>query len=213
MIAVLCLAAPAPAQTSAARPAAHSGIDATSRFIFYSVLEGLYEDGLSSNDVQQILMRANGKGAYVHFVYACPICTATIWALEAYRNRPAQFYSLKVSSGTFGPGLSEELHNQLYSGDMKQRLTAINTLVKTWIDRRMTSMNLPETERAALMADLEKKRQEGGKMLKGSRRLAGTGSSMGAAQGAPAYGDVEEECAVCNGAVGKACKLREPTGK
>ena len=212
IICVLCLTAPARAQTSAAHSAGHSGIDATSRFIFYSVLEGLYEDGVSSDDVQQILLKANGKGPYVHFVYACPICTTTIWAVEAYRDRPKQFYSQKARGSTFGPGLSEELHQQLYSEDVKQRLTGINTLVKTWIDRRMTSLNLPEPERTALKAELERKRQEGTKMLNGLRRSAGSGSSMGLAQGAPGYGDVEE-CAVCNGAVGKACKLREATGK
>src|ERR1035441_10569166 len=136
IICVLCLTAPARAQTSAAHSAGHSGIDATSRFIFYSVLEGLYEDGVSSDDVQQILLKANGKGPYVHFVYACPICTATIWALEAYRDRPQQFYSQKATGSTFGLGLSDKLHQQLYSNDVKQRLTGINRLEERPVGQR-----------------------------------------------------------------------------
>lgn len=40
---------------NAPRPRAE--IDATARFIFYSVLEGLYEDGLANEDVDQILMK------------------------------------------------------------------------------------------------------------------------------------------------------------
>ena len=77
-----------------AQPGVKRDIDDTSRFIFYSVLEGFYEDGLSNKDVEQILMRKE-KQTYFHFIYACPVCGATIWALEAYRGRPNMAQTLE----------------------------------------------------------------------------------------------------------------------
>ncbi len=185
-------------------------IDATTQFIFYSVLEGLYEDGISNEDVAQILMKRE-KEAYFHFIYSCPVCNATIWALQSYVGRPDNLYGLKRESSTFGPGLSAELHDQLYSPDSARRLTAINTLVKGWMERRMTRMHLPAGERAALLERLEKKRKEGMVALEGFRKKE-HGASFGVAQAAPAYVDLTE-CAVCNAAVGKPMKLPEAKRK
>jgi len=182
------------------------GRDATSRFIFFSVLEGLYEDGVSNQDVDQILMKKD-KQCYYHFIYACPICTATIWALQAYRSRPEAFYSLKSGRGaTFGPGLSDAQHQQLYSKDPHQRLAAINALVRDWMARRMDRMNLSQKDREELTKGLEKARQQGMEDLKSFRANSEQGSPNGIEYYAPAYTDITE-CAVCNGAVGKPMKL------
>ena len=182
----------------------HSDIDDTSRFIFYSVLEGLYEDGLSNEDVNQILMKKENQ-SYFHFIYSCPICGPTIWALEAYRSRPERFYGLKKVGSTFGHGLPDSLHQKLYSEDSNQRLIAINTLVMKWISRRMNTMHLSDEDRANLLKALEQKRKAGMEALESFRRLE-HGPDFGVAQAAPAYVDLEE-CAVCNGAVGKVMKL------
>ena len=198
------------AQTDPTSHLARGEVDATSRFIFYSVLEGLYEDGVSNQDVDQILMKKE-KQTYFHFIYACPICTATIWALEAYRSRPAAFYGLKGGEGaTFGPGLSDRLHQQLYSADPHQRLAAINTMMQGWMARRMERMNLSENERSELEKALEKKREEGMRYLKGFRSTKNGPSEIEIY--APAYSDLTE-CAVCNGAVGKPMKLPADDGK
>lgn len=194
----------APAQEAQLTTPAHSDFDDTSRFIFFSVLEGLYEDGLSSKDVDQILMKKDGQ-SYFHFIYACPICTATIWALQTYRARPEHLYSLKSGASTFGRGLSEQQHQQLYSDDHHQRLIVINTLMQGWMKRRTDRMNLSEKDRMALLDNLEKKRKEGMDVLE-SFRHHGHGPNFGVPEAAPAYVDLEE-CAVCNGAVGKLMKL------
>lgn len=199
----LSLATIAAAQTPTNEPP-RSEIDTTSRFIFYSVLEGLYEDGLSTDDVAQILMKKE-KQTYFHFILACPICTATIWALEAYRERPKALYSLKSGASTFGRGLSDAQRKQLYSEDPRQRLTAINALVRTWMERRMNLMQLSEKDRTTLLESLEKKRKEGMNQLEAFRKHA-HGPSLGVAEAAPAYVDLNE-CAVCNAAVGKPMKL------
>ncbi len=183
---------------------AYRDFDDTSRFIFYSVLEGLYEDGLSNADVDQILLKKEGQ-SYYHFIYACPICTATIWALQTYRARPDHFYGMKSPASTFGPGLSEKLHGQLYSEDSRQRLVAINALMQGWMSQRMDRLHLPDGERTALLERLEKKRRDGMDALE-SFRHHGHGPDFGVNKAAPAYVDLEE-CAVCNGAVGKLMKL------
>ncbi len=207
LIAILAVLAtgPAHAQTEVKRADEHSdSMDDTSRFIFYSVLEGLYEDGLSNEDVQQILLKKD-KQAYFHFIYSCPVCTPAIWALETYRSRPQRFYSLKQSGSTFGQGLSAELHDQLYSDNETKRLMAINALVKEWIGRRMKLLNLPPKEREALLGKLEEKRKEGMRALESFRRLE-HGPTFGIPEAAPAYLHLTE-CAVCNRAVGKLMPL------
>ncbi|MEQ1850260.1 MAG: hypothetical protein ABMA01_01585 [Chthoniobacteraceae bacterium] len=188
----------------AAEQARRSEIDETTRFIFYSVLEGLYEDGLSKEDVGQILMRRE-KETYFHFILACPVCNPTIWVLEAYQARPDQFYGMKRPGSTFGQGLTPELREQLYSKDPTQRLTAINSLVQTWMERRMKNLRLSADERTALTKQLELKREEGMKALERFRKKQ-HGENLGVEQAAPAYVDLTE-CAVCNGAVGKPMKL------
>ena len=55
------------------------------------MLEGCYEDGIATTNIDQILLMNTNVG-YVHFVYACPICTPTIHALEAYRSRPKLYF-------------------------------------------------------------------------------------------------------------------------
>ena len=160
----------------------------------------------TSQDVDQILLRREGQ-TYFHFITACPVCTATIWALEAYRGRPQDFYGMKMPGSTFGPGLPEALRAQLHSDDPQQRLTAINTLVQKWMDRRMTQLRLTEKERTTLLEALEKKRQQGMAALESFRKLQ-HGPTMDVAHAAPAYVDLTE-CAVCNAAVGKPMKLPE----
>ncbi len=181
--------------------------DNTSRFIFYAVLQGLYEDGVSNEDIAQILMRKE-KQSYFHFIYACPICTATIWALETYRARPAHFYGLKSAASTFGHGLPADMREQLYSDDPHQRLIAINSLVRSWVARRIDAMNFSEQERTVLLDQIEQKRKDGMRALESFRKHE-HGKDFGVEQAAPAYVDLEE-CAVCNGAVGKLMKMPEP---
>ncbi len=199
------------AQTSPTEKPRYSSLtDETSRFVFYSVLEGLYEDGLSSQDVDLILLKHEGE-SYFNFIYSCPICTPAIQALQTYRARPEHLYSLKSGDSTFGKGLSASLHDDLYSGDSRHRLAAINTLMQGWIERRIKSMNLPVDEHARLLSELEDKRKEGMEALESFRRHE-HGQGFGVEKAAPAYVDLDE-CAVCNGAVGKPMKLPEPGSK
>jgi hypothetical protein len=180
----------------------HSDFDSGTRFIFYSVLEGCYEDGLTNADADQILLRPDPNKGYVHFIYSCPVCMPTIWALQTYRARPTRFFSLLSRASSFGLGLPADLEKQLFSADAHQQLIAVNLLVKNWIARRMDQMHLSAKQRADLLADLEKKREKGMESLKFFR----SNGSVQMSDYAPGYVDLDE-CAVCNGAVGKLMKL------
>lgn len=194
--AILCVLSAPSARAQSGFPDAH-------RFIFHAVLEGCFEDGLSTEDAAQILLRPEKEG-YVHFVYACPICTPTIHALEAYRSRPARFYSLKSGASTFGSGLAPELKNQLYSQKPEDRLAAINVLVQGWISKRVTLLRLSEQEQTQLKTELEEMRKKGMEYLKGFE------ASDPARFKTSAFMNIHQ-CAVCNGACGM--KLKPEAGK
>jgi hypothetical protein len=173
---------------------AADGYDSTHRFIYYAVLEGCYEDGLSNQDIDQILLKG-GQHTHLHFVYSCPVCMPTIHALEAYRSRPERFYGMKSDTSTFGKGLEPALGAKLHSTNATARLETINALVQRWIQRRMTQLRLNEAERAALQGELETKRKKGMEAL---QRFTKSGNTETFAPGLAEHG----QCAACNGAVG-----------
>lgn len=173
---------------------AAGGFDETHRFVFYAVLEGCYEDGLSNSDVDQILLKSE-KQTYLHFIYACPLCMPAIQAFEAYRSRPARFFGDKRGTSTFGEGLEPALMLKLHNTKVEDRLEAINALVQRWIQRRTTQLRLTQPERTTLHKELEAKRQKGMEMLQAFKK------NDTVAMFAPSFAD-KAECAVCNGAVG-----------
>jgi hypothetical protein len=75
-----------------------------SQLLFFAVLEGLYRDGVSNDDVDLIIPPTqSGKPRFdpEHFVYACPLCHPAFEAFSLYRKREA-FYGLRrlwISSG------------------------------------------------------------------------------------------------------------------
>jgi hypothetical protein len=177
--------------------------DDAHRFIFYAVLEGCFEDGLSTEDASQILQRRE-KESYFHFIYACPICMPTIHALEIYRSRPSHFFGLKSGASTFGSGLTPDLKKQLHSDKPEDRLAAINELMQGWISKRMSLLKLSDAERTQLKAKLEEMRKKGMGSLKHLE------ASDSAAFRMSAFKNVRQ-CAVCNGACG--LKLEPDAGR
>lgn len=175
-----------------ATPTSAKDFDDNYRFIFYAVLEGCYEDGIATTNVDQILLMNTNTGL-VHFVYACPICMPTIHALQAYRSRPAHFAELKTHLTTFGPGLGVEQIKKLYSDRPSEQFEVINGLMQTWITRRMTELRLTDTEKTQLKQNLEKMRKQGMQMLKQFQNGNPERFKMST------FAEVQQ-CAVCNGA-------------
>ena len=182
------------APTGFPQPGRHDWPDShASQLIFFSVLEGLYRDGVSNDDVDQIIPPGkDGRPTFdrENFVYACPLCHPAFEAFRMYRQREA-FYGLKARVDTFGPGLGADVSVQLHSPDRAKRREAIQGLIQRWVAERLDMMRLSDKERAAITSEMEKGRKQGMNGLK---------------QPGPAS-QTRTNCPICDGSFG-ACKLQ-----
>lgn len=160
--------------------------------LFFAVLEGAYRDGLSSDDLEIILTRREGR-PYEYFVYGCPLCTPTVAALELYRNRPATLYGLKNVGSTFGSGLPAEIATGLRGEDAGERLTSIRHLLERWIETYLVSRQMDAGERIVWRNRIDAARQEGDRLLRQYRESGSVSMT------APAFAETGS-CAVCSGA-------------
>ncbi len=157
------------------------------RFIFYAVLEGAYEDGLSDETVSTLL----GEKGTEHFVIGCPICAPAYEALRAYKDAP-KFTSKKVSQKGFGAGLPIE-ERTLLAGPAEERRKFIRSLVSRWIESRFTLLDFPEDREKALRESLQEMSEKGTALLENFKK-GGNGDQL-----AKAYADWEF-CPSCSGA-------------
>jgi hypothetical protein len=165
------------------------------QLVFFAVLEGLYEDGVSTDDVDRILAvdpRTKQPRLEEHFVYACPLCMPVFDAMVLYRSRP-RFHGRKDSADTFGPGLESALKKKLDSVQKADQLEAIQTLVNRWVGRRLDSMRLTKDEREQWTAVIEEGRQKGMAFIQAVQ--AGNRNEYLGWRG----------CAICDGSAG-ACQ-------
>lgn len=165
------------------------------QLVFFAVLEGLYEDGVSTDDVERILAvdpRTKQPRLEEHFVYSCPLCMPAFDAMVLYRSRP-NFYGRKDSADTFGPGLEPAIKKKLDSAQKADQLEAVQTLVNRWVGRRLDSMRLTKDEREQWTAVIEEGRQKGMAFLQAVQ--AGNRNEYLGWKG----------CAICDGSAG-ACQ-------
>ncbi len=159
--------------------------------VFFAVLEGAYRDGLSDEHLA-ILLARNEPASYENFIYACPLCTPTVAALEAYRSRPDRLYSLKNGSSTFGFGILPDLAFLLEAEDKSNRLLGIQLLLRRWIAAHLDSRNFDPATLERWKKRIEVAAREGRRILENYRE---TGSAH---LTAPALAE-EGACAVCSG--------------
>jgi len=155
------------------------------RTVFFAVLEGLYEDGVATEDVEAILRMDPATRTYENFVTACPICGPARDAFLTYRVRP-RWRGYKVLDDTFGKGLDETTRTASWSEDPATRFDALEGLVRTWVARRLARERLTDAERQAYARAFEDMRKEGMSRIDG---------------GAPKK---LKRCAMCDGAFGAA---------
>jgi hypothetical protein len=198
-ILVACLSILGTSQAFTADPVIfiHSNFPEEHRFIFYAVLEGAYEEGLSEETVSTLL----GEKGTEHFVISCPICEPAYGALRAYRDAP-EFTLKKVSQKGFGSGLSKE-EQGLVSGSVEDRRKLVRTLVSRWIEARFTLLNLPDDREKAMRESLQEMSEKGTAILDLFKK-GGNGDQL-----AKAYADWEF-CPSCSGATlhGPAAGIR-----
>jgi hypothetical protein len=157
------------------------------QMIFFAVLEGLYTDGVSNENVDLIIP----KGRFGdHFVDCCPLCHPAYEAFRLYRQR-SDFYGLKIAKNAFGPNTANaKAYEELHSGDRAVRLRAIEGLIQGWVARRFSSLKLRDAERSRVMELMEIGRKRGMEALQQKNDPSW-----------PLKG-----CAICDGSV-EGCRL------
>ncbi len=138
-----------------------------SRFVFFAVFEGLYEDGVG-DDVLDVIVPlvtpaptdANPapkpyRDADINFVYMCPLCHPASEAFLLYARR-SPFRGQKATSlDTFGAGLPDELVKNIKSDKPAVRRDAIQHLIQRWVQRRIERTKLTERQRLQLTIELK----------------------------------------------------------
>jgi hypothetical protein len=165
-------------------PAGRPGHPAT---IFFAVLEGLYDEGVATADVDVLLAKDAVTGQFRYFVPGCPLCNPAIDALQLYRSRP-RFHGLKEDVDTFGSGLPAKEREALRGEEVPARLRVLHDFIERCIKRKLASLRLTKDERDLWQRVLREMREKGGALLK-SAQQQGTAGVLGDAKG----------CAVCDG--------------
>ncbi len=166
------------------------------RMIFYAVLEGCYEDGLTNEDIDIIIPKneRGGRKMNANFVHTCPLCQPAFDAFSLYASRE-KFDGQKVTKyNTFGPGLDDETKKQLRA-EPKKRRKAIQGLISRWVEKRADLLRLTKEERSDLQGALKEMKEKGDEALSKFQKYdPGTFFFE-------SYKDWEG-CPICEGAVG-----------
>lgn len=142
--------------------------DDAHQFIFFAVLEGCYADGITNEDLDFIIPKAeNGmRKMTTNFVLQCPLCNPAHDAFSLYASRPHMTQPAKHTRyTTFGPGLDESVKAELAKPGLPCR-NAIQGLIETWVDARIEKLRLNDEETAKIRADLAERRKKGEEWLK-----------------------------------------------
>lgn len=172
-----------PAQDPTDGPAG-AGRQAT---IFYAVLEGLYDEGVATADVDILLHQDPATKQYSYFVDGCPLCTPAIDALQLYRGRP-KFHGRKEESDTFGTGLSAKEREALRGDDVPARLRVLHDFIARCLQRKLASLRLTKAESERWQLVLKEMSEKGGAMLKVDQEQRRAGALANA-----------KGCSVCEG--------------
>jgi hypothetical protein len=133
-------------------------------FIFFAILEGLFEDAVPDDTVNKILERSD-QGAYANFVYACGICCPSIEGFRAYLARHNFSYGRK--GDMIGePNLPENISKLILEGTGEARRAGLHMLINRYLQRRMEQLRMTGDERRAWAAELGERRKKGMEYLK-----------------------------------------------
>jgi len=155
--------------------------------IFYAVLEGLYDEGVATEDVDILLHQDPATKQYSYFVYGCPLCMPAIDALQLYRGRP-KFYSQKGEPDTFGTGLPAKEREALRGDDVSARLRVLHDFIERCMKRKLASLRLNKAESEQWQLVLKEMRDKGSFMLKEAKEQGKAGALANA-----------KGCSVCEG--------------
>lgn len=156
------------------------------RFVFFAVLEGLFEQGLPDTTVDRLLQRDAMSGQPFLFVYGCPICHPTYDALRLYRSRQPMLGD-KRESRDFANKLEPAMLKRLNADDPAVRAEAFGELVEQFVATRIAASRFTPAELRAWQAKIEEGKKRGEDQLKQYQ-----------AQGINTYSWMKS-CSMCNG--------------
>ena len=143
--------------------------DPACRLVFHAVLEGLYEDGVTDDVVNNIVPpdKAGREKMRRSFVLGCPLCQPVFEAFCAYQSRPK--FSDGGREATFGKGLPEAVKEGLLSDTLSTRLIALRGPVRGWVEARLRSMKLTAQERQRWWEEIAARAGQGAATLAAHR--------------------------------------------
>lgn len=136
------------------------------RFVFFAVLEGCFESGLTQEEVDLIIpVRPNKedrRSITANLVYTCPLCSPAFDAFRLYSDRRIFISGItkEAAFNTFGTGIGPEQKAALEAGGRECR-DAIQQLISGWIERRIKLHKLAPKAERELRAKLAEMRKEG----------------------------------------------------
>jgi hypothetical protein len=171
--------------------------DPVCKMVFFAVLEGLYEDGVSSEAVDSVVGKTKDGKAEIKqtFVFECPLCHPVFEAFRLYQQRP-QF---RDKGSSFGKGIDATLETGLRDKDRLTRQRALQTLVHRWVERRLNGMGLSEEQKKDWARRLEERSNQGAGLLAALKKSDLWYRTWG-------YGF----CAACRGCTGVCETLKAP---
>jgi len=143
--------------------------DPVCQFVFFAVLEGLYQDGIQDEVVDLVIGKSGDQDPNVKrsFVFQCELCHATFEAFVLYRQR--QTFNNSEGKTTFGPGVSESIVENLRSPTTRNRVYAMGSLIRPWIQRRIEAQRLTRDELIELHDRIAEYAEEGKRLLSNHR--------------------------------------------
>src|SRR4051812_19549419 len=135
--------------------------DPACRLVFFAVLQGLYEDGVSDEVVSNIVPPdKKGRDKMRHsFVLDCPLCQPAYEAFCVYQCRPR--FTSEDKPAALGAGLPEATVKGLLSKTLSTRLITLRGPIKKWVERRLVSMKLDAKERQRWWDDINARAGQG----------------------------------------------------
>jgi hypothetical protein len=143
--------------------------DPACRLVFHAVLEGLYEDGVPDDVVNNIVPpdKTGREKMRRSFVLDCPLCQPAFEAFCAYQSRPK--FSDGSKASTFGKGLPEAVRKGLLSDNLSTRLVTLRGPIRGWVEARLRSMKLTPEERQKWWDDIAARSGQGAATLSAHR--------------------------------------------
>jgi len=116
--------------------------DEECQFIFFTVLEGLYRDGVSDEIVDLVVGKLKNNDLKKNFVFQCKLCHATYEAFVLYQTRTKFYGTDKKSFGN--KQFSKQVIEMLKSSDPYTFGEGLSEIVQPWVKSRLLSISKDE---------------------------------------------------------------------